>query len=83
MFFRAKDIQLSSYFKVNLSEGKRVCIWKNVLDSGLHTLFTANQTPFGQGKSWFKMELCENLLNSNVTWLKKLTLFLLLSGIQG
>lgn len=47
MFFRAKDIQLSSYFKVNLSVGKRVHILKNVLYSS--PIFTANQAQFGGG----------------------------------
>ena len=48
MFFRAKDIQLSSYFKVNLSEGQRIHILKSVLDSSLHTLFTVNQAQSGE-----------------------------------
>lgn len=67
MFFRAKDIQLSSYFKGNLSVEKRVHILKNVLYSS--PIFTVNQAQFGRGEveedTWLKMELCMNLLNSN------------------
>ena len=37
MFFRATDIQLSSCFKINLSEGQRIHI-KSVLDSSLYSL---------------------------------------------
>lgn len=72
MFFRAKDIQLSSYFKVNLSVEKRVHILKNVLYSS--PIFTVNQAQFGRGEveedTWLKMELCMNLLNSNFNWLQ-------------
>lgn len=82
MFFTAKDIQISSSFKVNLCEGQSLLL-KNVLDSSRHTLFPANPAQFeGEKNTWFRMELCENRFEFEFYLIETVDLLMLLNGIQ-
>lgn len=83
IFFRAKDIQLSYISKLT-SLKDREFTSKNMSLSLISVIYSLLIQPhLGRKNIWFSMELCENLLNSNITWLKQLILFLLLNGIQG